>query len=282
MFGLPSAGAQRGFAQAPVTLNISPRTALQGDVFIVRANVPDGVALSGALDGQPLGFVKDRAGRGPGFIGLAGVDPLRKPGRYPVLITATLNAGGVITAEAIVTVRDAGFKTEAVTLPVSLTNTIDPAVSAAEESQVKAVYAGFTEIQLWRGPFREPLKGKVLSRYGNRRTYNGIDLGTFHAGIDFYGLKGRPVLAAAAGRVVFVKQLTVRGNTIIVDHGRGVFTAYAHLSKTLVKPGQQLAVGDKIGEVGSTGRSQGNHLHFEVAIGGVAVEPSFWLEKAIP
>ncbi len=282
MIAPPSASAYRDLAQAPVTLNIAPRAALQGDVFIVRVSAADAVVLTGELGGQPFGFVKDRAGRGRGFIGLVGVDGLRAPGRYPVVVSATLRSGAVITSEAVVTVRDAGFKTETVTLPVSLTNTIDPAVSAAEELQVKAVYSEFTEVQRWRGVFRQPLKGRVLSGYGNRRVYNGVDLGTYHAGVDFYGLKGRPVLAAAAGRVAFVQRLTVRGNTVIIDHGRGVFTAYAHLSKAMVKPGQDVSAGQKIGEVGSTGRSQGNHLHFEVAVGGVPVEPTFWLEKAIP
>jgi murein DD-endopeptidase MepM/ murein hydrolase activator NlpD len=266
----------------------APKSTLQGDVVIVRAgtraakDAPALRSVEGALGARPVGFVLDRGGRGPGFIALSGVDPLTAPGAYPLVVTATLANGDVLTAASRVMVNNAGFITESVKISTTLLGTIDPSVSADEEARVRAVYAGFTPKQAWRGVFRQPLQGKVLSKYGNRRIYNGTDLGTYHAGIDFYGLKGRPVIAAAAGEVVFVDALTVRGNFVVIDHGRGVFTAYAHLSKVLVKTGQVVKVGQKIGEVGTTGRSQGNHLHFEVAVGGVSVEPSFWLENALP
>jgi murein DD-endopeptidase MepM/ murein hydrolase activator NlpD len=289
IFAFVSLNASSARAQTGPQLTLSvPKSALQGDVVIARATLkaPRGTpalrTVEGAIGSRPVGFVLDRAGRGPGFIALSGVDPLTAPGAYPLIVTATLANGDVLTAASRISVVNAGFITESVKISTTLLNTIDPAISANEESRVRAVYAGFTQKQAWRGVFRQPLQGKVLSKYGNRRIYNGTDLGTYHAGIDFYGLKGRPVIAAAAGEVVFVDALTVRGNFIVVDHGRGVYTAYAHLSKTLVEPGQTVKAGQKIGEVGTTGRSQGNHLHFEVAVGGVSVEPAFWLENALP
>jgi murein DD-endopeptidase MepM/ murein hydrolase activator NlpD len=263
-------------------ITLSPKTAQQGDVVIIRVAAPKGATLTGVLADQPVGFVKDRAGKGPGYIGLSAVDPLRNPGAYAVVVSATLSNGEVLTAESRLTVRGGGFLTETVTITDSLKHTIDPAVSLAEEQEIRAVYAVFTPEQKWRGTFRTPLKGRTLSEYGNRRIYNGVDLGTYHAGVDFYGLRGRPVLAAAAGKIAAVREFKIHGNMIIIDHGRGVFTGYAHLSKTLVKPGDVVAAGAKIGEVGTTGRSQGNHLHFEIAIGGVRVEPSYWLQHALP
>lgn len=289
IFAFVSLNAAHARAQTGPQLMLNvPKSALQGDVVIARASLkaPRGAAglmsVEGVLGTRPVGFVLDRAGRGPGFIALSGVDPLTAPGAYPLIVTATLANGDVLTVASRINVVNAGFITESVKISTTLLNTIDPATSADEESRVRAVYAGFTPKQAWRGAFRQPLQGKVLSKYGNRRIYNGTDLGTYHAGVDFYGLKGRPVIAAAAGEVVFVDELTVRGKFIVIDHGRGVFTAYAHLSKTLVEPGQTVKAGEKIGEVGTTGRSQGNHLHFEVAVGGVSVEPTFWLENALP
>ena len=268
-----------------LALTIVPESPAQGDVIIVRAQTSAATAadsMVGTLGQQTLRFVRDNAGKGPGLIALSGIDPLRPAGDYPIAVSATLNSGALISTVTWITVRDAGFITESVAITKALANTLDPVVSADEEALVRAVYAQFTPEQQWRGPFRPPLKGKILSGYGNHRIYNGADLGTYHAGIDFYGLKGRPVTAAAAGTVVLVKRLVVRGNMIVIDHGRGVFTSYAHLSKTLVKPGDAVAAGRKIGEVGSTGRSQGNHLHFEIAVGGVSIEPSYWLSRTLP
>jgi murein DD-endopeptidase MepM/ murein hydrolase activator NlpD len=82
--------------------------------------------------------------------------------------------------------------------------------------------------------------------------------------------------------VLAVEKWEVRGNAIVIDHGRGVFTGYFHLSKTNVKPGQLVNAGDVIGAVGTTGRSQGNHLHFDLAVGGTTVNPSPWFETALP
>ncbi len=268
-----------------LTLNIAPTQPLQGDVVIVRVGMK-GVdkidAVQGELSGQPFGFVLDRAGKGPGYIGLVGNDALRPLGEHRILVTATLVNGQVLTQSAAIDVQDAGFITEQVEIPKQLASTIDPAVSAKEEAEVRAIYSVFTPKQLWRGAFRTPLNGKILSTYGNRRVYNGIDLGTFHGGADFYGLKGRPVLATAAGTVVLAKQFPIRGNLIVLDHGRGVFSSYAHLSKILVKKGDAVVSGRKIGEVGTTGRSQGNHLHFEIAVGGSSIEPTYWLSRTLP
>lgn len=278
--GLPVTGIPERYLQVPIALK-TPKSVLQGDVVVVRASAFDATKIVGTLDAQPLRF--SRVGTdGLDYIGLAGVDSLRPPGRYAIIVTATLRTGIVLTASAILNLLDARFQMEAVTLPASLVHTIDPLVSATEEAEVSAVYVDYTEPQRWGGVFRAPIKGNVISHYGHRRTYNGIDLGTFHAGVDFSALEGRPVTAAASGRVAFVKRLTVRGNTVIIDHGRGVYTSYAHMSKSVVKLGQLVSKGEKIGEVGSTGRSQGNHLHFELVVGGVAVEPLFWLRQVIP
>jgi murein DD-endopeptidase MepM/ murein hydrolase activator NlpD len=90
------------------------------------------------------------------------------------------------------------------------------------------------------------------------------------------------VHAAAPGIVAAVEQFDVRGLVVIIDHGRGVFTAYCHLSEATVKVGQQINIGDVIAKSGNTGRSEGPHIHFELAVNGVQVDPLPWLSQPIP
>ena len=101
-----------------------------------------------------------------------------------------------------------------------------------------------------------------------------------HSGLDFRGPKGAPILAAAKGRVSFVGRKSGYGNVVEVDHGNGVMTRYAHMSAFKSKVGQAVEAGQPIGAIGSTGRSTGPHLHFEVRINGRAVNPRPFLERA--
>ncbi|MBA3940393.1 MAG: M23 family peptidase [Sphingopyxis sp.] len=102
--------------------------------------------------------------------------------------------------------------------------------------------------------------------------------GAMHAGLDFRGPIGTPILAAAPGRIAFVGQKSGYGNVVEVDHGQGILTRYAHLSGFTARVGDQVAAGQQIAKMGSTGRSTGSHLHFEVRLNGVAVNPRRFLE----
>ena len=119
----------------------------------------------------------------------------------------------------------------------------------------------------------------ITSGFGYRRDpFNGR--GAMHAGIDFKGAIGSPIFAAADGRVTFAGQKSGYGSAIEITHGNGMLTRYAHLSRIGVKVGQQVAAGTTIGGLGSTGRSTGPHLHFEVRINDRAVNPRPFLEAA--
>ena len=119
----------------------------------------------------------------------------------------------------------------------------------------------------------------ITSGFGYRRDpFNGR--GAMHAGIDFKGPIGSPIFAAADGRVTFAGQKSGYGNAIEITHANGMLTRYAHLSRIGVKVGQPVAAGTTIGGLGSTGRSTGPHLHFEVRINDRAVNPRPFLEAA--
>ncbi|HEX7822920.1 MAG TPA: peptidoglycan DD-metalloendopeptidase family protein [Sphingobium sp.] len=124
---------------------------------------------------------------------------------------------------------------------------------------------------------RPTMTPMLTSSYGYRRDpFNG--LAAFHAGIDFPGSYGQPILAASEGKVAFVGQRSGYGKCVEIDHGHGIMTRYAHLSAFVARPGQVVERGQQIARMGSTGRSTGTHLHFEVRINGAAVNPRPFLE----
>jgi murein DD-endopeptidase MepM/ murein hydrolase activator NlpD len=117
---------------------------------------------------------------------------------------------------------------------------------------------------------------RMSSGYGNRKD-PFTRRKAFHAGVDFPAPSGTTVLSAGAGTVVFAGQKSGYGNVVEVSHGGGLITRYAHLSAFLVKEGQAVSTGTPIARVGSTGRSTGPHLHFEVRRKDGAVDPAGYL-----
>lgn len=136
----------------------------------------------------------------------------------------------------------------------------------------------FLERSLLAIPSGQPTAAPMLtSSYGYRRDpFNGH--AAFHAGLDFPGRYGQSINAAANGKVSYVGQRQGYGNVVEVEHGNGIMTRYAHLSGFAARVGQKVARGDTIGRMGSTGRSTGTHLHFEVRLNGQAVNPRPFLE----
>jgi murein DD-endopeptidase MepM/ murein hydrolase activator NlpD len=148
----------------------------------------------------------------------------------------------------------------------------------AEEEKIK-IGAKTAETPLWEGPFTQPRNTKVFSNFAEMRTYvyQGRTVDTqVHVGFDLASTKHSPVPAANAGQVAFAGPLTIYGNTVIVDHGLGLQTLYAHLSSIDVKAGDKVARGQELGRSGTTGLAVGDHLHFEILVSGVSVTPIEW------
>jgi murein DD-endopeptidase MepM/ murein hydrolase activator NlpD len=136
--------------------------------------------------------------------------------------------------------------------------------------------------QLSRGllPSIVPIEnGVYTSNFGWRvDPFSGSS--AMHEGVDFMAEPGTPIFASAGGVVVYADTHAQYGNMVEIDHGNDIVTRYAHASKLLVKAGQVVRRGDKVAEVGSTGRSTGNHLHFEVRYKGSAQNPVRFLQNA--
>ncbi len=132
---------------------------------------------------------------------------------------------------------------------------------------------------LWEGAFVQPRNTKVFSNFAESRSYRyrGQQVDTaVHLGFDLASLKHSPVPAANSGVVVFAGPLTIYGNAVVLDHGLGLQTLYGHLSSIEVKEGDQVKQGQELGRTGVTGLAVGDHLHYEVVIGGVSVTPVEW------
>jgi murein DD-endopeptidase MepM/ murein hydrolase activator NlpD len=135
--------------------------------------------------------------------------------------------------------------------------------------------------RLWTGPFLQLPGSKVNARFGERRTYlyNGKQVDRqLHLGFDLASTARAAVPASNDGVVLFAGPLGLYGNTVIVDHGLGVFTLYGHLSEIGVEKGQAVARGEPIGRTGATGLAGGDHLHFSVIVSGAFVDPLEWFD----
>jgi murein DD-endopeptidase MepM/ murein hydrolase activator NlpD len=132
--------------------------------------------------------------------------------------------------------------------------------------------------QSWEGTFLPPVSGPSIAPFGLHRTRNGTQNAGFHKGMDFRSPKGAPVLASNAGIVELAAPLKAHGKTILLNHGQGVMTIYLHMSSLRVKPGQKVTKGQIIGKVGSTGLSTAPHVHWQVFVHGVPVDPKQWME----
>lgn len=153
------------------------------------------------------------------------------------------------------------------------------AATAAPAAAEVAEVAGQPEMPDLTSLMASPVPGVESSGFGWRR--DPINRrGKFHKGTDFRADRGTPVYAAGAGVVGFTGRQHGYGKVIYIDHGGGVVTRYAHLHKIEVEPGTLIAAGARIGQVGSTGRTTGPHLHFEVRLQGRAVDPSLAMHVA--
>ncbi len=141
-----------------------------------------------------------------------------------------------------------------------------------EYEEAMRIYRKETKTPLFREAFRLPLRSRVTSPYGTARIFNRMLKG-FHSGTDFKAAVGTPIVAANSGRVVLAKNRFFAGNSVLIDHGEGVYTGYYHLSRFAVEAGDFVEKGDLVGYAGATGRVTGPHLHFSTTLHGVQVDP---------
>ncbi|HRX03572.1 MAG TPA: peptidoglycan DD-metalloendopeptidase family protein [Anaerolineae bacterium] len=281
----PAGGRSLALPPGPVVrLTTSPDPLEQGETAGVRVwlDSAEPVSLTIAMDQQvvPLRQAIDGS-----WWGLLAIAALAEPGYWPLDLHWVDPASGQETTFTWpVQVVDGGYPTYDIELPPGKGDLLAPDLVQAELERLMALWKADETQPVWRGRFIRPISEDYLTSapYGQRRSYNGGPVSGYHTGQDFAAPEGVPVLAPASGTVVLAEPLDVRGNAVVIDHGAGVFTGYWHLSQIDVQAGQQVKPGDQLGLVGTTGLSTGNHLHWEMRVHGIAVDPLQWTGKVFP
>jgi murein DD-endopeptidase MepM/ murein hydrolase activator NlpD len=205
---------------------------------------------------------------------LLGVDLEKAPGDYEFSVSATAENGEHAECTATLAVRAGKFATESLTVQKQFVepNEQQAQRAVAEQEKLREIFDHITPEKLWHGPFRLPLTGVRGTNFGKRRILNGQPRSP-HTGADFPAPTGTPIHAAQSGQVVLAEELYFSGNTVIIDHGLGIYSLYGHLSATDVAVGDDVKAGAVIGKVGATGRVTGPHLHWGVTVNKARVNP---------
>ncbi|HVE78023.1 MAG TPA: M23 family metallopeptidase [Gemmatimonadaceae bacterium] len=257
---------------ASIVVSTRPTRPTPGTLLRVSLVLPPGArVVGGELAGEPLHFAPDSSGSERALGGV----PVDASDSLPLRLW--LDVGGavdtVVRRIALAPMRKA---TERLTVARTFGQPPDSATTArieAERLKALAVSRRAHETpQLWTAPFRRPRASVVTSTFGTGRSFNGR-VTARHLGVDFRGAEGAPVHAANRGVVALVDSFHLAGNVVYLDHGAGLVTAYFHLSRTDVAPGDTVSRGQLIGAVGATGRVTGPHLHWVARYGAVTVDP---------
>lgn len=203
---------------------------------------------------------------------LIGIDLDTSPGAYMVRVVAA-TAQGPVESRIRLAVLPKKFPTRRLSVDDAFVNPPESARGRidAESQETAAIFAAAATTRLWSS-FIRPVPQPANSAFGTRSVFNGQPRNA-HSGADFLSPAGTPVKAAGSGRVMLAKNLYYSGNTVIIDHGLGVFSLFAHLSRIDVTRGSVVTGADVVGLVGATGRVTGAHLHWTVRVSGARVDP---------
>ncbi len=267
--GAATPGALTPFVMAPAAVGV-------GESFQVRAFAAGAATATVELDTARYSLIPapDR------FWGIVGIPVDAATGPRTLRVSA-FSGTGVLLGTATVPILFA-----AVQRPVDYLEVTDEVGAvltedaAATELAIRAgQFASFDPAKRWNGPFVLPVVGPQTTAFGQGRSINGGPIGGFHSGMDIGADAGTPVHASADGRVVSVARMPIRGLSVVIDHGAGVKSGYHHLDSALVREGDMVQQGQPIATVGSSGFSTGPHLHWEVLVWGVNVDPLQWTSE---
>jgi len=247
-----------------------------GGVVMVKVQSPVRLLAAEAATGQdrfPLYRVEEGV-----YFALVGIDLKFKGSSMPVDFALFPAKGGPpyrIRADLKIKDRPSGVKrVQTLSLPSGMVDLSQKRIDQVREDNrtLGDILATRSRERFWGEGFLLPVQGRITTRFGTGRLLNGKPRSS-HSGVDIAGKKGTPVLGANSGKVLLADDFYLSGKTIVVDHGWGVSTIYAHLDRIDVREGQDVKRGQILGAVGSTGRSTGPHLHFGAFIRGSKIDP---------
>ena len=272
------AAAQNGDGELIQSISHRARALHPGEVVVLNVRI-DGPtrSLTGSAFGKDLHFFP--AGPANVSSALIGVDLTVDAGAHPVTVRAEGADGVVDERTYILEVEPKQFPTRELTVNPSF---VDPPAEVIERiqreaRQLAAIFPVASPERLWSGGFLRPVPGAATSAFGRRSVFNGQPRSP-HSGADFRAAEGTPIRAPNDGVVVLAADLYFSGNVVILDHGWGLYSYFAHLSAIDVVEGDSVSQGDTVGRVGATGRVTGPHLHWTVRLNDARVDPVALME----
>ncbi len=258
-------------------ISIRPGQLFQGSVCRVTVHVLPGYRLKTAgFSGRTLVLKEMPDGS---YTGIIGAGLREKAGSRELTVTLYSERGGKKILRKRVMVRKKTYPEEHLKVDRKMVE-FPPRILKkvlADQKAVRMACSRVTSRIYWDLPFMWPVNSRILSPFGLRRFFNGKPRSP-HSGVDLRARTGTPIRAPANGKVVLVRNCYLSGNTVVIDHGGGLFTLYAHLSRVKVKDGEMVRKGTTIGLAGSTGRATGPHLHWGVSLFGNRVDPARLME----
>jgi murein DD-endopeptidase MepM/ murein hydrolase activator NlpD len=275
-------------ALCSVTFTLASAHAAEPNVILSSSAILPGETLRVELDNIEPALRSKALFRGksyPFFVvgpnaqrALIGIPLAAVPGSYPLVVhhSRSGSAPSLGDEKVTVTVATRTFVTENINLPPEKTTLMK--TEHQESARIHHLAMILSPEQYWEGVFQPPVAGPVVGLFGLKRTRNGtIDAG-FHKGIDIQAKGGTDLRASNAGVIVLAARLKAHGRTVLINHGQGVMSIYLHMQSLAVKPGQKVAKGGLIGKVGSSGISTAPHVHWEIFVHSVPVDPTPWTE----
>lgn len=265
-------------AQTPgLTASHTARALVPGE--IVRLHVVSArplTRLTGTAFGRPIHFV----GGPVEWDGLVAIDVETAPGQYTAVLTGTpVESRAAVELRYVLNVQTKLFDTRRLSVDPQFVNPPSEELPRIqkETARLNAVFSVMTPSRLWTGPFIKPVTGASTGRYGELSVFNG-EPRSRHRGTDFRASTGTPVRAPASGRIALSADLYFSGGSVIIDHGHGLFSQLAHLSRRDVEEGSIVEAGQVVGLAGATGRVTGPHLHWSARLGPASIDPMSLLE----
>lgn len=246
-------------------------TTNQGKALQLTFPLEDGVkSIELKWQGKTVPFVllKDA------WVTVVGVDLDMKAGDHPSDVLVTMTDGSKESRIANIKVESTRFPTTELKVEerfVQLSKA-DQARSGREAREISKIFGVVTPEIFWDKPFSTPIPDGQGANFGHRRVFNGEPRAP-HNGTDLRAQTGTQIRSTNRGRVVMARNLFFTGNTVIVDHGLGIYSLYAHLSRIDVKVAAIIENKQQVGLAGATGRVTGPHLHWGVRVQGARVDP---------
>ncbi|MBI5416857.1 M23 family metallopeptidase [Candidatus Poribacteria bacterium] len=262
-----------------IDVNVIPAKIIKGETVLIIVK-PEKNKIINQIDGkyinQQLKFIKTDTT----FYAYMGIPLKVDHGIYTLKINVIYGNNEKENFSKRYSIEKRKIKNENFVISDKKMNMYSREVINNEEKKLDRVLGTTVSVNpLWKNKFVLPLKGEISSPFAAFRNINNGKLKFFHNGVDIGAMRLADIKASNDGIVCKAEELIVRGKTVIIDHGAGIFTMYNHMEEINVKIGDNVKTDDIIGKVGETGMATGTHLHWQFFIYGISVNPYTWVEE---